>query len=162
MIVYLVRHAWAEDRDDQRWPDDGRRPLTAKGRRRFAEFVRLLRRGAFAPERILTSPLVRCVQTAEALAAELTPAPAVVERQELAPRSDLAGLIEATNRDSLESVAWVGHAPDVDDLAAALIGDGRAAIHFSKGSVAAIEFSRKVEAGRGELLWLVAAKAVGA
>ena len=35
MDLYLVRHAIAENRSAQRWPDDGDRPLSAKGIERF-------------------------------------------------------------------------------------------------------------------------------
>ena len=42
MILYIIRHAWAEEADEARWPDDGRRPLTKAGRKRFAQVVETL------------------------------------------------------------------------------------------------------------------------
>ena len=69
MDLYIVRHAWAGQRDDSRWPDDGMRPLTAEGKERFARVVRKLADAGVAPGIIAASPLVRCVETAEILAA---------------------------------------------------------------------------------------------
>ena len=58
------------------------------------------------------------------------------------------------------AVAWVGHAPDVGRLTAALIGQG-GWIRLAKGGVAAICFYDAPEVGGGELRWLVTAKMVG-
>ena len=69
MDLYIVRHAWAFDRDDDRWPNDDLRPLTDEGKERFAKVVKTLAGRGMAPQVVATSPLVRCVQTAELLAA---------------------------------------------------------------------------------------------
>jgi broad specificity phosphatase PhoE len=68
MPLLLVRHATAGNR--RRWKGDDRlRPLDERGRRQADELVGQLR--PFAPERVLSSPYVRCVQTVEPLAAVL-------------------------------------------------------------------------------------------
>ena len=64
MILYVIRHAWAGHYGDPAWPDDSQRPLTDEGRQRFARVVAELVKRGFAPQRIATSPLVRCRQTA--------------------------------------------------------------------------------------------------
>lgn len=157
MIVYVVRHAWAEERDPERWPDDELRPLTAGGKRRFRRQVsKLLRRG-FRPTRVATSPLVRAGQTAEIITRQLGLAAAEV-RPELAPGSELAGLIMWTLEQGPCDVAWVGHAPDVEELTAGLIASGPARLRFGKGAVAAIEFAGPCRAGAGRLRWLVTAR----
>jgi phosphohistidine phosphatase len=163
MILYIIRHAWAEDRSEARWPDDGLRPLTEAGHKRMARMADALARGSFAPTMIATSPLVRCLQTAETVAKQLPKGPTVVELNALAPGSDLESLIEWTEQEAKrhDEIAWVGHAPDVDQLAAILIGDSQAAIHFSKGAVAAIAFDGPPVIGGGELRWLVTAKVLG-
>lgn len=67
-LSVLLRHASAGDRGD--WAgDDWHRPLDAKGRRQAEELA-----AALATEdvrRVVSSPLVRCVQTVEPLAAAL-------------------------------------------------------------------------------------------
>jgi phosphohistidine phosphatase SixA len=63
--MLLVRHGSAGDRE--LWEgDDRERPLDEKGVRQAAELVDLL--APYAIERILSSPAVRCMQTAEPLA----------------------------------------------------------------------------------------------
>jgi phosphohistidine phosphatase SixA len=85
----------------------------------------------------------------------------VIEREELAPGSNLAALLNWTADQEEQPVAWVGHAPDVGMLAAALIGDGSASLRFAKGGVCAIDFDSEMAAGRGELQWLATAKLLG-
>jgi phosphohistidine phosphatase SixA len=75
----------------------------------------------------------------------------------LAPGSN-AGPLLAWTKLQTGDVAWVGHAPDVGQLTAVLIGDGSSSIHFNKGATACIEFTGPVAAGRGELCWLATAK----
>lgn len=162
MFLYVVRHAWAEERGDPAWPDDRQRPLTPEGRTRFARLVKKLVARGFAPAVIATSPLVRCRQTAELLAERVLGKPTVVDRDELAPDSNLAGLIEWTAGQAQDQdVAWVGHAPDVGDIVAALIGGPTAAVELSKGAVAAIRFRGTPQLRQGELRWLVTAKILG-
>jgi phosphohistidine phosphatase len=162
MDLYIVRHAWAADRDDPQWPEDDLRPLTEEGKERFARMAALLAGRGLTPEIVATSPLVRCLQTARLLAAALGRVE-VVELDQLRPGGDLDGLLRWTVRQARthRQIAWVGHAPDVDRLAAALIGDGQGLIHFAKGSVAAIRFDGPPALAGGELRWLVTAKVLG-
>ena len=162
MDLYIVRHAWAGQRDDSRWPDDGMRPLTAEGKERFARVVKKLADAGMAPGIIATSPLVRCVETAEILAGAIGGAK-IVKLDELQPGSDLQGLLQWTARQAAkhEQIAWVGHVPDVNRLTAALIGDAGALIHFAKGAAVAIRFDGEPAVATGELQWLVSAKVLG-
>jgi phosphohistidine phosphatase SixA len=164
MLLYIIRHAWAEDRNDLLWADDGHRPLTAEGKARFARMVEILAAGPFAPEIVATSPLVRCGQTAELVSKGLARRPKIVELSALAPGGELAGLLAWTDREAKrkEQIAWVGHAPDVSHLAGELLGAPPWAIHFSKGAIAALAFAGLPRAGRGELRWLMTGKALGA
>ena len=162
MDLYIVRHAWAADRGDPQWPNDDLRPLTEEGRARFARMVAKLAERGMTPEIVASSPLVRCVETAQLLAAGAGKVE-VVERDELRPGSDLRGLLRWTARQAgqHQRIAWVGHVPDVNRLAAALIGGEEGLIHFAKGSVAAIQFDGLPTLRGGELRWLVTAKVLG-
>jgi len=163
MILYVIRHAWAEPSGDPRWPNDADRPLTAQGQERMARVVQTLAARGVRPELVASSPLVRCRQTAEIVVHQGAGHSLLVEREELQPQSDLKGMVAWTAREGegREQVAWVGHAPDVGEMTAALIGQPGAAIHFAKGAVAAICFDGPPEIGRGELEWLVTAKILG-
>jgi phosphohistidine phosphatase len=160
MDLYIIRHAWAGQYGDPKWPDDTQRPLTKKGRKRFAAMVNILSERGVTPSLVAASPMLRCRQTAEILAENLIERPEVVEREELLPHGDLSGLLAWTAKRAGEQqqIAWVGHAPDVNRIAAALIGEANASISFSKGAVAAVRFDEQIEAGAGELRWLATAK----
>lgn len=72
MIVWLVRHAIAEDLGNHADPEaDSQRRLTGKGRKQFKSLAAVLSRMNETPNLIISSPLVRAVQTAELLRTEL-------------------------------------------------------------------------------------------
>ena len=163
MELFIIRHAWAETLGDPAWPDDDQRPLTEEGRERFARMTDLLVARGFAPTIIATSPMVRCVQTAEIVMQCVGGQSKIVEREELLPGGDAESLLAWTDKQSRrhEQVAWVGHAPDVGRLAATALGQWEAEIRFSKGAIAAIRFEGSPRSGQGELRWLVTAKVLG-
>ncbi len=163
MILYVIRHAWAGAFGDPQWPDDRLRPLSDEGKARFARILEKLGKREFSPELIASSPLARCRQTAEIVAQRVKGSPEVVLCEALVPGSDLGGALAWTNRDAkhCHQVAWVGHAPDVGRITAALLGDSRARLRFAKGAVAAIRFPDHPAPGAGELRWLVTAKVLG-
>jgi phosphohistidine phosphatase len=160
MMVYIVRHALAGEHGDPQWPDDSLRPLTSEGRMRFACTARKLAKRKVRPELIVTSPYVRCRETAELLAAAMDDDPPIVELDALTPGSDLAALAQWSRNHGCDELAVVGHAPDVSRMAAWMIGDtSAAAIRFAKGAVAAIQFDEPfITPAGGELQWLVTCK----
>jgi phosphohistidine phosphatase len=163
MDLYIIRHAWAEDRDAGRWPNDDLRPLRDDGRERFADVVKKLRKRGFTPELIGTSPLVRCRQTAEIVANEVDPNPEIVELDALGPGSEIDELMAWTARQSRHHrrIAWVGHAPDVGQLTIEAIGEEIGRVRFPKGAIASIRFDGLPSVGEGELRWLITAKVLG-
>ena len=160
MLLYIVRHAPAGQHGDPRYPNDSVRPLTAKGKRRFGRLVRRLVGHGLAPTLVVTSPLLRCRQTAEILAAGAQEEPKLLERDDLAPGGPWTDLIDWTNSEGDVEVAWVGHAPDVDRITAELIGSIEANLLFAKGAIAAIRFSEIIVVGEGELCWFVKPKLI--
>ena len=45
MLLHIIRHAWAEDRDPEKYPNDDVRPLTGEGKKRFGKTIeRIFRR----------------------------------------------------------------------------------------------------------------------
>ena len=161
MFIYIARHAWAYDRDSVTWPDDSLRELTPEGKQRYAEVVRSLASRGCTPERIATSPYVRCRQTAEVLAVGLTGEVEICELDALVPGSDIDAVFQWTAAQEVESVCWVGHAPDVSYLAAALVGRRDTQIRFAKGGIAAVRLDEPINYGIGNLQWLVTAKVLG-
>lgn len=67
MALYVVRHAKAGSRHDWSGPDQ-LRPLSKRGRKQAEAIAAHLTPSA--PNRVLSSPYVRCIQTVEPLAAQ--------------------------------------------------------------------------------------------
>ena len=150
--LYLVRHAIAAERGSE-WPDDTKRPLTERGISRFKEAVKGLRHLDVTVDEIFTSPLVRARQTAEVLAAGLDGKAPVKVLEALAPghsfTSVMSQLAKVAKR---RRVALVGHEPDLGELAAHLIGAGRA-LAFKKGGVCRIDIGSLAAKRAGSLIW---------
>ncbi|MCI0331928.1 MAG: histidine phosphatase family protein [Planctomycetes bacterium] len=161
MFIYIARHAWAGVRGDPRWPDDSLRELTPEGIDRYTKVVKALAARGLAPARIATSPYTRCRQTAEIIAKHVQSRPKIDELEALEPGSDLQPLLDWSQAQGDVDTCWVGHSPDVERLAAALIGNENACVRFAKGAIASIGFDDEAIAGAGELYWLITAKTLG-
>jgi phosphohistidine phosphatase len=161
VFVFIARHAWAGERGDPRWPDDSLRELTPEGIERYEKVVKAIAPRGFKPAIVATSPYTRCRQTAEIIAKHVTGRPKIEDLAALEPGSEVEPLIEWTISQDGADVCWVGHSPDVEELAATLVGEDGTGIRFAKGAVAAIAFDDEVSLGTGELHWLVTAKVLG-
>jgi phosphohistidine phosphatase len=151
--LFLVRHAVAAERGDA-WPDDTERPVTRRGADRMREVVRGLRVLGVAPDLVLTSPLVRAVETAEILQAGLHPRPPSEVCALLAPDSAPARLAAALDAwADRRDLALVGHEPGLGELAAWLIG-ARTPLKFKKGGVCRIDVPALPPSRTGQLVWL--------
>jgi phosphohistidine phosphatase len=132
MLVFLVRHAHAEKGEP-----DAVRPLSQRGRKEASALARQLAGHDSSPDLVLTSPLVRARQTAEAIADEAGVELRVDER--LAPGATLLLVREAIQEaDGDGPVAIVGHQPDLSEVAFELTGQDPG---FPTGGVAEIELS---------------------
>ena len=152
--VYLVRHAIAAVRDEK-WPDDSKRPLTHEGAARMRRIVKGLVSLGVEIDQILTSPLVRAVETAEILARGLDPVPEIVQVPALGPDGLPAKMAEAIGAAAGRAavIAVVGHEPSLGELAAWLIG-ARAPLPFKKGGACRIDIADWPPARTGQLVWL--------
>ena len=152
--LYLVRHAIAADRGSE-WPDDNKRPLTERGVARFKEAVKGLRRLDVEIDEIFTSPLIRARQTAELLAEGLEGKPPVKVLDALAPgHTSAAVMTQLAKAAKRRRIALVGHEPDLGELAAHLIGAGRA-LAFKKGGICRIDVGGLNVRRAGSLVWFV-------
>ena len=133
--------------------------LTAQGRAEARAVGRLLRRIGGSIEAILTSPLPRAQETAEAIRTELVPGPApivAIELQSGAITRDWTDSIEIYARGAA-SVLGVGHAPEIGAIAAELAGGARV-LPFPTGSAACVELGPT----GGRLRWYLPASAIAA
>ena len=117
MRVFLVRHAEAEPgRPDE--PDELRR-LTPHGRDQARDLGRRFAGEGETLDAVISSPLVRARETAEAIAKALDVEPQPDDR--LGPGCTADDLREAVH-DRGATVVAVGHQPDCGRVAAALTG----------------------------------------
>jgi phosphohistidine phosphatase len=152
--LYLIRHGIAEERGEA-WPDDTKRPLTERGIARLKKEARGLVNLGVAFDVILTSPLVRARQTADAVASVFDPRAPIVAVESLAPGGTYqAVLTDLEKQARRSSIALVGHEPGIGELAARLAGS-RHPLEFKKGSVCRIDLESLPPAGPGALRWFL-------
>jgi phosphohistidine phosphatase len=155
MELLIVRHAIAFERDRQRWRDDGARPLSPVGIRQSRKAAAGMKEFSKAPDRLLTSPLVRARQTAQILT-DVAGWPRAEEVHELSPGQSALAVLTLLGKDRSKRVAVVGHQPDLAALlTACLLGeDGALAVDMKKNAVACVSFEGSARAGRAVLKWL--------
>jgi phosphohistidine phosphatase len=155
--IYLIRHGLAEGRGEA-WPDDTKRPLTERGVERLRRSARGLARLGVSWDVVLTSPLVRARQTAEAVASVFEPRPHIVAIESLAPGGTYQAVLADLEKQSRRvSIALVGHEPDIGELASRLAGS-RQPIPFKKGAVCRIDVDTVPPDGPGALRWFLTPK----
>jgi 8-oxo-(d)GTP phosphatase len=135
--VLLIRHAHAGARKD--WDGDDRlRPLSGKGGRQAAALADLAE--AYAPQRVLSSPYIRCLQTVEPLAGRLSLP--VESMDELAEGSG-AGALALVRAFADEKVALCTHGDVIPEVLVALADEDRVDLGHrprqAKGSVWVLE-----------------------
>ncbi len=160
MELYLVRHAIAFARDAGRWPDDAERPLTPQGEARFRAAARGLKRIVPTVEVVLSSPFARAWRTAEILAEEAGwPAPTAERALEAGQRATRAVTAIRALADH-QTVALVGHEPNLSELAAHLIAGALddLALEVKKGGVVCLGMEGAVRRNGAWLRWSVSPK----
>ncbi len=170
MHLYLVRHGIAYDHGDPAYPNDNERPLTPEGRRKFRRAAAGLLELIDAPAVILTSPLPRAAQTAEILLQACGSGSRSITARSLRPGGSPHDVLQECraqiaagdgegeqNLVRRRGVALVGHEPSLGLLAAWLLNGDEAgsSLPLRKGGAACFLFEDELQAGRGQLEWLL-------
>lgn len=152
MQVLIVRHAIAVERGTP-GVSEAARPLTPRGRKRFAEAARGLRTLLPPPDALLSSPLKRARQTA-ALLVRSFEGVSVRLAPELA-QGHTAPVLKLLRAQGLKKrVALVGHEPYLSSLIAQLLhARASQAFELRKGGAALLEWDGTTRAAR--LVWLL-------
>jgi phosphohistidine phosphatase len=149
VILYFLRHG---DAGAPQAGDDDVRKLTKRGKEALRAAAPLWRRLNLRPEVVLSSPLVRAVQTAEIFCEALGGEPTVDEL--LRPGASWGQLARAMARHpDARRVMFVGHEPDLSSAIVHLTGT--ASVRMRKGGLACLEFYGTPEPGGGEIAWLL-------
>jgi phosphohistidine phosphatase len=155
MDLYLIRHADALPLGERGITEDVNRPLSEKGEAQSPLVAATLQRQGVELNLLVTSPLVRARQTAEGVIHHLKPAPEIQVCEDLAPGGKAKKLARFLRERSAEQIGLVGHAPDLNELAAWLIGSRKAQIEIAKAGLACISCPDKPRKAGGMLVWLV-------
>ena len=154
-----MRHAIAEPRSAERWPDDSLRPLTEDGVRLFRRAARGLRGLGIEMDAVLASPYARAWKTAEILHADAAwPAPTACE--ELEPGFPPASALAAANEHAASAVALVGHEPQLSMVASLALASSPDALslELKKGGIVCLRFAAAPTPGAALLRWIAAPK----
>ncbi|MFZ3200583.1 MAG: phosphohistidine phosphatase SixA [Candidatus Acidiferrales bacterium] len=157
MILYIVRHGIAVDRNDPKSPPEPERPLTAAGVQKTRAAALGLRALDVKPDAVITSPYVRAAQTAEIFAEALGFPPEKIRVSEtLKPTANPAETLKEIARLKAREAMCVGHAPQLDLMIAQLAGARGVFTELKKAGVACLEHA--TGHARWELRWILTPK----
>ena len=153
--LYVMRHGLAVTSGSVRFSDDAQRPLVPEGKEKMREIAGGLKRMGFEVDWIVTSPLVRAVETAEIIAESMASSVPVDVCDAMRPGGSPEALLAfLAKRPNFRRVLVVGHEPDLSELAARLIGaGGHANLAFKKGGCCMISFDEFPPKSPGQLVW---------
>jgi phosphohistidine phosphatase len=156
MDIYLIRHAAAAELDKE-IVEDGFRYLSPSGRAQSFEVANKLKNLEVSFELIVSSPLVRAVQTAEIFSHVLAHKGEFKTAVELIGGASFGKFLQMLKRNSrYKSVACFGHSPDVNHYAANLLKYDHSKelnINFKNCGVCRIDYDNKKE--KGEFVWFL-------
>ncbi|MCG3775875.1 MAG: 2,3-bisphosphoglycerate-dependent phosphoglycerate mutase [Nitrospira sp.] len=154
MDCVLLRHGIAVERDE--WEGaEADRPLTERGAKRVAQVAAGLNRLGVQPTDVLSSPLIRAIETAKIVHRSLRVRSAVQIVEELLPDAPPDRLLSILRDLPLEScLLCIGHEPQLGMAASfMLFGRATASCPMKKAGACLIELPMPVKPGRGALRW---------
>lgn len=165
MRLLVIRHGRAESAEEfaKTGASDDLRPLTEDGRERIRLGAAGLHRLVDDLDVLVSSPLLRGRQTAGLIAAEFG-APEVVELEELRPDAPPDAFVEwLQDAGAKETIALVGHQPNLSELVGWLLtGRREEVVKVKKGAAAMLELRTRGRRRRGPrsgtLLWSLTSK----
>jgi phosphohistidine phosphatase len=163
MNVYLLRHAHAVDLGEQGIQTDEERPLSEEGHRQMQAVANGIKHLGLKFDQVLTSPLRRAMETAQDLRRHLgLPETAVVTCDELEPGVSSKKLMKRLRSLEANDMVLIGHAPDLLEDAAWLLGSKKTQVEIAKAGLAFIRCEAPPRKGVGTLVWLLPPEILGA
>jgi phosphohistidine phosphatase len=152
MKVLLIRHAVAAD--PSKGQADGMRPLTVVGRNKMRRAAKGLALLIPQIDLLVSSPLVRAVETASIVGREF-PKVKTKEIPQLEPGSPTEDLLHWIGQQpAATTLGLIGHEPDLGRLASlALAGRDRSFYRMKKGAACLLEFEGDAKPGKALLHW---------
>ncbi len=153
MNLYLVRHSLAENISID--IKDFDRKLTEEGKSLINKASSSWKNYIEKVDVILTSPLIRAVQTADIISSNLQTNAGVIKDNNLGTGSRTADLIELLNSLEYKNVLVVGHQPDLSIHLNNFCCTGSISIAFPPAALIKIEFDNSIKFGRGRLIYFI-------
>jgi phosphohistidine phosphatase len=154
MLIYLVRHGIAMDREDPKCPPDTERPLTPKGMKRSHAAALGLLALKVKPDAVLTSPWLRAVQTAEIFCEVMGySSKRIIHSDALKGTATPAELLRDLAKMKAKVVLCFGHEPHLHLVIGQVLHTGARITELKKAGVACLELER-ISPPQGQLLAL--------
>ncbi|MFO7447400.1 MAG: phosphohistidine phosphatase SixA [Ignavibacteriaceae bacterium] len=153
MNIYFIRHGDAERPSSS--TNDFDRKLTKEGKNSLKIAAVKWKDIIHSFDYIVTSPLVRAVQTAKIIAEVFDYEDEIIKDDKLAGGGKTEDIIEIANALDGENIAFIGHQPDFSHYVSDLISINGAHIEFKKAAIAKIYFHNRMELTKGMLELLI-------
>jgi phosphohistidine phosphatase len=146
MKIYFLRHGQAEEREPGRQDKD--RPLTSYGASVILNMAYLLRKEVKTLDLILTSPMLRSVQSADIVGNLLECKGKIVQSDSLLIESAPQELLDEIKRHRQpKTVLVVGHEPHLGACVSFLSGKNGHEVRLEKGGLSLVEIHELKEGG---------------
>ncbi len=157
MQLYILRHGIAEDQKPG--GKDADRALTAEGKKKLRDVLRVAQKAGVSPGLILSSPYVRAVETAEIAMDVLDYKDSLLRIDALIPSSGPEPVWEEIRvHKSASELMLVGHEPLLSTLAGYLLAAPSLAVDLKKGGLVRIDIDSFGAQPRGVLKWMLIPK----
>ena len=158
MEIYILRHGIAVPRGTPGYPDDDR-PLTEYGIEKMKAGAKGIARVVGGFDVIISSPLLRALDTAKITAKAAGFKDEIVVTDVLLPGTSMRSLFKFVDGyQDKEKVLLVGHEPQLGSIASKLIGAAGSVIEFKKGGICRIDISGLTTGEKGILVWSLTPK----
>lgn len=159
MLIYLLRHGIAEAGGGM---PDSERALTAEGKRRLRDVMKVAKAAEVEVSLVLTSPYKRALQTAEIAIDVLEYKGELLRTKALIPSaSPEDAWEEARVHKDQSAILLVGHEPLFSALGAYLLGAPDVVIDFKKAGLLCVDVPQIAAQPRGILRWYLTPKLAG-
>ncbi|MBL7114699.1 MAG: phosphohistidine phosphatase SixA [Kiritimatiellae bacterium] len=157
MQLYLVRHGVARDISESGVLNDVDRPLSPYGEKCTRQVAAGLARLSPQVSRIISSPLLRAMQTAEIFAQALAIDGAVESCDALASEQHVEEVIQWIKEQSDGGLMLVGHMPALALMVSRLVcgSNELASLHFEKAGLCRLSFDGSILPGTAMMKWLM-------
>lgn len=160
MQIYVLRHGIAED--VKPGGSDADRELTSEGRKKLRDVLRAASNADVKPDVVVSSPLVRAMQTAEIAMEVLDYKDDLLQSEALVPSSDPESVWDEIRvHHQATQLMIVGHEPLLSRVVAFLLNAPSLLVDMKKGAMVRIDLQEFGAQPRGVLKWIVIPRLVG-